>query len=133
MTPREFLSLAKEAEPDQFKAERIAGLLDNETPFDSVPMLQGQLRQNGDSVAMVLDGHEGRHRMRGLLDRGLGDEPMPVRINQIEGGDVPVIRRFNGDGIDSIISEDVNFDLWDQDDPIRDIMINPRPFPQVAR
>ena len=131
MTPKEFLELAEEGRPIPKKTELVEGLLEEGTQFDQIPMLQGQLRQDGDSVAMVLNGHEGRHRARALVKAGFGDDPMPVRINQIEGGDVPVIRQFEGEGIDHIISENDAFDRFKDDAEIRNIMIKERPFPRL--
>ena len=130
MSPREFLAMAERLRfPDERKAKEVRMVLDEfNDKWNSLPLLT--FENQGESAQVV--GHEGRHRARAMIENGMGDQPMPVRINQLEGGDVPVIRMFDGNGINGILPEDAKLDMF-KDSPIADIMLKPMPMPRVVK
>ena len=86
MTPREFLSMAKRMEGGSGK--KIRG----DSQMDDTPFLYVDMKKKGGELVGQVSGHEGRHRAQYLVDQGLGDVPMPVRVISREGGEVGAIR-----------------------------------------
>jgi endonuclease YncB( thermonuclease family) len=75
ITPEQFLKLAT----DGNDAEKLAAAVkrvDEGTPFTTVPFLN--MEKEGSDFRVY--GHEGRHRMKALVARGYGAQPMPVMI-----------------------------------------------------
>ena len=88
MTPRDFLKVAPTTDDlarlqGDYKGIGVMKLVDQGIKWDTIPYLRFQ--QNSGTVAEV-SGHEGRHRMAELVRRGLGDEPIPVRLQSGEAG-----------------------------------------------
>jgi len=83
MTPDEFLSMAEHipAGASTDKAEKVKGLIDSGTKFDSVPHIG--FTHDGNGVATAV-GHEGRHRVMAL--KSLGINEIPVLLTSIGGG-----------------------------------------------
>jgi len=79
MHPADFLALAAPEYPEEDKALVLRELLEQGGQIDAVPVLT--LRSNSDGGTQV-DIHDGRHRARELLRRGV--EVMPVLLNGVE-------------------------------------------------
>lgn len=75
MSPEEFLSMAMYGY-DEKKWERVWGLVQSNTKFNSIPFLG--FVHSGEGVATVT-GHEGRHRARALVAKGV--KSMPVLLS----------------------------------------------------
>lgn len=93
LTPRQFLALAQDGK-DPYKAAGVAKVRKDGEAFDQVPFLHINMydfREAGKPLANV-EGHEGRHRMRQLIEEGAGDTPMPVAIKAMEQGELPAPR-----------------------------------------
>ena len=93
LTPRQFLALAQDGK-DPYKAAGVAKVRKDGEAFDEVPFLHINMydfREEGKPLANV-EGHEGRHRMRQLIEEGAGDTPMPVAIKAMEQGELPAPR-----------------------------------------
>lgn len=84
LDPQDFLAAAKKG-TDDWKAEGVEGVLSKGKLFESVPQLHVVTHANG--VAEVI-GHDGRHRARALLARGV--RRMPVRVRCIEHAGDPI-------------------------------------------
>jgi GH24 family phage-related lysozyme (muramidase) len=96
LTPRQFLALAQDGK-EAFKAARVAKARKDGEAFDEIPFLHinmYEFREAGKPLANV-EGHEGRHRMRQLIEEGAGDTPMPVAIEAREGGELDAPRWSN--------------------------------------
>jgi hypothetical protein len=86
MHPADFLSVARNGH-DPEKEQRVENVLKSGEKFSDLPELH--FKHNGEGVARV-SGHEGRHRARALLARGV--DSMPVIFKQTYNGDVDPIR-----------------------------------------
>lgn len=96
MTPNQFLAMAEKSKRNEAKMEGIQEVLNRGEGMESTPFMYVDMREADDgSLIADVTGHEGRHRARTLIEQGLGDEPMPVRIISREGGDVGAIRWSN--------------------------------------
>ena len=87
MSPDEFLSLAKKEPGYDFDLTEVRGLIEEGTPFSSMPSLS--FDHDGKGMAKVV-GHEGRHRMLALKE--LGVESVPVKFNSRERGEGRALR-----------------------------------------
>ena len=87
MSPDEFLSLAKKEPGYDFDLTEVRGLIEEGTPFSSMPSLS--FDHDGKGMAKVV-GHEGRHRMLALKE--LGVETVPVKFNSRERGEGRALR-----------------------------------------
>jgi hypothetical protein len=88
MHPQHFLSVARNGD-DENKTRKVKSLLDSNTKFSDLPELH--FTHNGYGDARV-SGHEGRHRARALLEKGVTS--IPVVLRQRYNGDVPPLK-FN--------------------------------------
>lgn len=96
MHPEHFLSVARKGtDPD--KAKTVDSLINSNTKFSDLPELHFTHSGNGDAR---VTGHEGRHRARALLDKGITNMPVilrqrynpdaePVKWNSHFGGKFP--------------------------------------------
>lgn len=83
MHPRDFLAMAYPfsfGEQNPVSSATVKKLLESKTPFNTLPELSVQRALQGQSL---VTGHEGRHRAQALLD--LGVEEMPVVIKMKKG------------------------------------------------
>jgi serine/threonine protein phosphatase 1 len=94
ISPQDFLTLAEPGHSED-KEAGVRDLLASGTRFDSLPVLTFQ--NNGDGTGTIT-GHEGRHRSRALIARGV--KQMPVILNSGEQGHGPAIRW--GSGLESV-------------------------------
>jgi hypothetical protein len=86
----DFLGLASPGY-DSAKDKTVAELLEQGIKFESLPFLEVETLSNGD-VEVVSNGgaHEGRHRIRALLNLGVSE--LPIRLLSSERGEAPAYR-----------------------------------------
>lgn len=82
MQPQKFLFLALHGH-DLTKEKRLADAVATGARFSSIPMLKVELR---DDEKLQVIGHEGRHRMRLLRDRGISNAPVEIRAVNLRWG-----------------------------------------------
>lgn len=86
ISPKDFLALAEPGRSED-KEAGVRELIATGTRFSSLPLIT--FDNNGDGTGTVT-GHEGRHRSRALIARGV--TLMPVVLNSAEQGRGPAIR-----------------------------------------
>lgn len=85
MSPEKFLQLAHAiTEPKPHKEKTINEALNSGAKLSDLPYLSAVTDAKGN---LLVDGHEGRHRMMALIERGV--KQVPVIIISGEGGEAP--------------------------------------------
>lgn len=83
MHPQDFLDVATTG-TDKVKTERVRGLVESGTKFNDVPYLG--FTHDGEGTAQVT-AHEGRHRARALLEKGVTEMPVILSHRYDQNGE----------------------------------------------